>query len=396
MDPRVVVTGGAVAAGALGVLLYRQRFEAGGRHGPALSEGKALCSDSDYDANMAQLWGGPLPKYYYKCFDSWNLEFPPSDGGRGVALVTGGTGGIGFYVVKLMAKLGFEVIVPGRKGLELEEAGMTKAVLEAVPGAKIFVPTTKLDLGDFDSVRAFAAEVLAKYKRLDALCLNAGRGGAKGDPRDVTKDGHEAIMQVNATAHFLLTVLLMPLLEASPSARIVSQSSGARFEAKKDKFQDIDGTDASTFSAWDQYALSKAANALFTRAMNERLIAKGVNNVVALVVDPGFACTGVNFQHDLSKSMFGLASGFTRILHNLLGHHAADGALPMVLAAIDSAPLRNTWYTPKTASIFGPPVRMDPKKGGKPSKDPLNDDVYPKTIADAFWAQAAKHTSARL
>ena len=64
------------------------------------------------------------------------------------------------------------------------------------------------------------------------------------------------------------------------------------------------------------------------------------DQVIALVVDPGLACTGVNFQHDLTSSMLGLASGFTRVMHNIAGHHAADGALPMVLAAIDPYPQR--------------------------------------------------------
>lgn len=396
MKCRPMTAGGVVAVGAVGVLIYRQRFKRDGLHGPALSEGKALCSDPEYDSKMSQLWGGPMPKHFYRCFETWNAEFPAPAGGRGVALVTGGTGGIGFYVVKLMAKLGFEVIVPGRKGFEAEEQGMIKAVSDAVPGARVIVPVAKLDLGDFDSVRALAAEVREKYTRLDALCLNAGRGGAKGDPRDITKDDHEAIMQVNATSHHLLTIELLPLLKASPAARIISQSSGARFEAKIEKFSDIDGTDMATFSAWDQYALSKAANALFTRGLNERLEAAGASNVVALVVDPGFACTGVNFQHDLTKSMLGIVSGFTRVMHNLLGHHAADGALPMVLAAVDSAPARNTWYTPATSSLFGPPVQMDPRKGGKAAKDPLNPDVYPPAVVESFWAQACKHTRSKL
>merc|ERR1712167_383157 len=106
--------------------------------------------------------GGPMPKYFYKCFESWNTEFPPHAGGRGTALVTGGTGGIGFYVVKLLAKLGFEVIVPGRTGFEAETEGMVKAVCAAVPAAKIVVPAAKLDFDDFESVRIFAAEIRQK------------------------------------------------------------------------------------------------------------------------------------------------------------------------------------------------------------------------------------------
>ena len=82
---------------------------------------------------------------------------------------------------------------------------------------------------------------------IDVLALNAGRGGGAKDPRDQTDDGCEAIMQVNALSHALLTHEIMPLLRASPSARVVSQTSGARFGAKPEKAQDINGTDAANF-----------------------------------------------------------------------------------------------------------------------------------------------------
>lgn len=389
--------GGAAAAAAAGIYIYRSRVDFDGKHGPAATEHKASPGDADYDEQMARLWGGPPPKYFYKCFEEWPSKYPAAAGGRGVALVTGGTGGIGFYVVKLLAQLGYEVIVPGREGFEDEEAGVQAAVAKAVPGAKVIVPSVKMNLGDFASVRSFAAEVREKYGRLDLLCLNAGRGGAKGDPRDVTKDGHEAIMQVNATAHFLLTLELLPLLRASPAARVVSQSSGARLFAfgVREKMTDIDATDPAKFVAWDQYCLSKAANALFTKALNERMVEQGADNVVALVCDPGLASTGVNFQHDLSKSLLGVIPGLTKLLHHVAGHHAADGALTMVLAAVDPAATRNDWYTTANGP-FGPPKRGDPRKDGEPKKDPLNDDVYPRAVRENFWEQASTHTMAKL
>jgi len=309
--------------------------------------------------------------------------------------VTGGTAGIGLYVVKLLARLGYEVIVPGRAGFEADDAGAIAAVLRAVPGAKVVMPEAKLDLGSFESVRAFAAAVRQSRGRLDLLCLNAGRGGSKSDPRDVSADGHEAIVQVNATGHLLLATELMDLLRASSSARIVSQSSGARHFAKKEKVYDLDGTNAAAFNAFDQYCLSKACNALFTKALNERLAERGIDNVVALMSDPGLACTGVNFQHDLSKSLLGALGGMTRILHNLAGHHAADGALPMVLAAVDPAAQRSDWYT-TAQGAFGPPRRGDPRRDGTPAKEPLNEDVYPRPFRDAFWEQACAHAHAKL
>ena len=81
-----------------------------------------------------------------------------------------------------------------------------------------------------------------------------------------------------------------------------------------------------------------------SQGLNERL--GDGSSVVAVVCDPGLACTGVNFQHDLSKSLLGFLPGFTRLMHNVTGHHAADGALTMVLAAVDAAAEPDDWYTP--------------------------------------------------
>mmetsp|Transcript_132946 Transcript_132946/g.413356 ORF Transcript_132946/g.413356 Transcript_132946/m.413356 type:complete len:402 (+) Transcript_132946:36-1241(+) len=390
----LVVAGGAAAvAGAVTVYLHRSRFDRRGKHGPPATEHRANPGADDYDEQLRRLWGGPAPKHYRGCFDEWPSRYPAPEGA--VALVTGGTGGIGFYVAKLLAHVGYEVVLPGRAGFEAEDAGAAAAIRRAVPNAKVVVPEAKLDLGDFASVRAFASAVRSSYGRLDVLCLNAGRGGSKDDPRDESVDGHESIMQVNATGHLLLTVELLPLLRTSPAARVVSQSSGARHSAKPEKIRDIDGTDATAFSAFDQYCLSKACNALFTKALNERLAAQGIDNVVAVMSDPGFACTGVNFQHDLTKSLLGAVGGFTKVMHNLAGQHAADGALPMALAAVDPEAKRNDWYT-AAQGLVGPPKRGDPRSEGKPAQEPLNDDVYPQALRDSFWSQACEHSRANL
>ena len=109
-----------------------------------------------------------------------------------IALVTGGTGGIGFYVVKLLAKMGVTVIVPKRPGLEDEAVGTEKVVLAAAPGAKLIFPAVPLDLRSVASVRAFADHIRGTQPRIDRLCLNAGRGGGPLDPREITGDGMEA------------------------------------------------------------------------------------------------------------------------------------------------------------------------------------------------------------
>ena len=131
------------------------------------------------------------------------------------------------------------------------------------------------------------------------------------------------------------------------------------------------------------------------RALNERLVEAGVEHVWAMTAEPGFAATGVNVQHDLGHSLFCAPNGLvdTRLLHSA-GCHAADGALPMVLAAIDATASRGDWYTPKTR-FAGMPIRGDPCAHGDAARDPLNErSSWPEASPDIFWEQAQRWTGA--
>jgi NAD(P)-dependent dehydrogenase (short-subunit alcohol dehydrogenase family) len=209
----------------------------------------------------------------------------------------------------------------------------------------------------------------------------------------------ESVMLTNVYGHVCLAAELMPLLRATPAARIVTQSSGARFQvaagaeaiihaplyipcmilhtkqtweggwgetdfttrgyhqAIPAKVHDLDGTDEATFSNWDQYCLSKAACVLFTQALNDRLASTpGSDHITCLATDPGLTSTGVNIQHQLTHSIPGLSGRLanTNEMHDKMGHHAADGALAMALAAVVVAPVRNDFYT-ADATRRGPP-----------------------------------------
>jgi len=376
--------------------------------GPAGTEKLLDPGDRDYDKKMSKQWGGPCPKHYPRCWETW----PETYNGTGkVALVTGGTGGIGFYVAKLLAHLGYTLILPARTGFDDEANGARSAILMAVPAAKVFMPRERLDLESLQSVRHFAASLAANLspenKKIDLLCLNAGRGGSNGDAREETNDGIEAIMQINAVSHMLLAAELMPLLRASPAARIVSQSSGARFcnapglpKRKVTKLADINATSEvnKPYNAFHQYQISKACNVFFTLGMNERLKAAGIDNVKAFSCEPGFASTGVNIQHNLGHSFLGCMDGCltTKTLHNLLAHHAADACLPMVLASIDPEADTSMFFHPE-GGIKGMARKFDPSVGD-PSKnariDPANvqGSDWRRDSVEVFWRQAQQFT----
>lgn len=64
-------------------------------------------------------------------------------------------------------------------------------------------------------------------------------------------------------------------------------------------------------------------------ALNARLEAAGIDNIVAIATDPGLTCTGVNIQHNLGHSLLGVFDGWipTAFIHDVAGHHAADGSV---------------------------------------------------------------------
>ena len=117
----------------------------------------------------------------------------------------------------------------------------------------------------------------AEFDTLEVLCLNAGRGGAAGDPRDET-DGMESIMLTNVYGHFTLLSALMPLLKAADAARVVTQSSGARFRAKPEKVHDLDGTNKEVFNNFDQCVPHRVAT-LYAPYLRRLLLTTGTVSV---------------------------------------------------------------------------------------------------------------------
>ena len=80
-----------------------------------------------------------------------------------LAIVTGGYSGIGFETTRALAGAGAQVIVPARRRARAEEA------LAGIDGVEV----GDLDLGDLDSVHAFADRILDAGRSVDFLINNA-------------------------------------------------------------------------------------------------------------------------------------------------------------------------------------------------------------------------------
>jgi NAD(P)-dependent dehydrogenase (short-subunit alcohol dehydrogenase family) len=396
--------------------VHKKRDVASGVTGPKITEGLVRREDYKwYGRKMVELWGGPAPVHYEQHLQQWvasGLQVTPRF--SRTAFVTGGAAGIGFFVSKALSSLGYRIVLATRAGLEYEVEGAADSIREAVPDAQVVIPKVHLDLGSFNSVREFVASLDGSIDALDVLCCNAGRGGSKGDKRQMTKDGQESIVQINAISHFLLISELLPLLQKSSDAKIISQSSGARknYSSSVQIPQRIqfcfnagsaDGIyNAATYNAWTQYQLSKACNCVMTWGLNKRLQRHSIQNITALVCGPGFACSGVNIQHNLGHSHLGVMDGLlpTNTMHDIAGHHVADGALPMVLAAITKAAPPNSFFQP-IGGMKGKPElasQASLRSGENGSNDPMNEeskDWDREQVGDGFWKQANEATGAK-
>jgi NAD(P)-dependent dehydrogenase (short-subunit alcohol dehydrogenase family) len=120
---------------------------------------------------------------------------------------------------------------------------------------------------------------------LDGLINNAGTFTYW---QKLTPEGFETQWAVNHLAPFLLTNLLVPLLEKKKDARVVTVSSGSHYNARLN-WSDIQGL--GRYNPLKAYKHSKLANVLFTAELNRRL---GTDSSLrAFAADPGLVNTGI-------------------------------------------------------------------------------------------------------
>jgi NAD(P)-dependent dehydrogenase (short-subunit alcohol dehydrogenase family) len=174
-----------------------------------------------------------------------------------IVLVTGSTDGLGLATARRLAALGACVLVHGRNPRKLER------VLAGISSGGESGPHGYLaDLSSLDEARRLARDVAAEHERLDVLVNNAGVVSLD---RQLSRDGIELAFAVNYLSHFLLTLELLPLIEAG-GGRVVNVASIGQ--------QAIDFDDVMLerdYSASRSYSQSKLAQIMFTIELAERL-----------------------------------------------------------------------------------------------------------------------------
>ncbi|MCD0481754.1 SDR family NAD(P)-dependent oxidoreductase [Streptacidiphilus sp. ASG 303] len=163
-----------------------------------------------------------------------------------LAVVTGGYSGLGLETTRALAGAGAHVVVPARRPetAEKELAGIGGVEVDA------------LDLGDLDSVRAFAERFLASDRAVDVLI---GSAAVMACPETRVGPGWEAQFAVNHLGHYALVNRLWPAL-ARGRGRVVSVSSRGHHNSPV-RWDDVHFEHG--YDKWQAYGQAKTANALF-------------------------------------------------------------------------------------------------------------------------------------
>jgi NAD(P)-dependent dehydrogenase (short-subunit alcohol dehydrogenase family) len=216
-----------------------------------------------------------------------------------IVLITGANSGIGKYTAKALAEMGATVVLMCRN---LEKGQATIRELQQTATG----PTDLIqgDLADFSSVKAAVHQFKTKYHRLDVLIHNAGIYSSN---YSTTKDGFELQFGVNYLSTFLLTELLLDVLKASESARIIHVSSAAHRSGRID-FGSFKRLYTKKYSGMKAYTQSKICMLLYNKELSRRLVG---TNITTNALHPGVVAT--SFGEKTGNSLFKSLWNFGKI-----------------------------------------------------------------------------------
>jgi NAD(P)-dependent dehydrogenase (short-subunit alcohol dehydrogenase family) len=192
-------------------------------------------------------------------------------------IITGATSGIGEQTALELARKGDDIYLLVRNMAKGEK--VKRHILVHARNTNIYL--IECDLNSLTSVKQAAEQIKACTDKVDILVNNAGGIFQK---RQLSEDGFEMTFAVNYLGHFLLTLILMPLLQKG-KARIVNISSAAH-KAAKPNMDDLQTERG--YAGVKSYANAKLYNIYFTQALAQKY---GGTGVTAYTLHPGIVDT---------------------------------------------------------------------------------------------------------
>lgn len=179
-----------------------------------------------------------------------------------IAVVTGGSRGIGLGIAKELLKEDFFVVLSARS-ISDEIVSLQKKFANKI----IFVPC---DISKTEDVENLVEEIKEKFGRIDLLVNNAGVAPReRKDILEITPEDFDFVNDINLKGTFFVTQKFVPLLRENGKGRIVNISSMSAYTASVNR---------------GEYCISKAGISMITKLFASRLAEFGIS---VLEIRPG-------------------------------------------------------------------------------------------------------------
>jgi NAD(P)-dependent dehydrogenase (short-subunit alcohol dehydrogenase family) len=276
---------------------------------------------------------------------SWSTTDIPDLSGK-VAVITGANGGLGLASAKALAGKGAHVVMAARN--QAKAADARAEILAAHPDASLEI--VELDLGSLASVENAANAIAAKHDRIDILMCNAG---VMAMPQGTTEDGFDTQMGTNVLGHWAFISHLLPIVVATPGARVVTLSSTAQHVGRA-----IDPADPhmrKNFDEWRMYGQTKLAMRHLAVGLQSQFDRAGVD-AKALSAQPGMTNSDLQTTTTQAHAGAGVLGNFFEKWTKAAGMSTDRGALSQLRAAVDPQAPGGGFYGPLFVTN-GPPIR---------------------------------------
>ena len=172
-----------------------------------------------------------------------------------VAVITGGSRGIGLGITEMLLQNGFNIIVASRNKSE-----KIKELMQSNPDKIDFIAA---DISKSEDIETLAAFTEKKYGKINLLVNNAGVAPkTRKDILEITPDDFDFVADINLKGTFFVTQKLVPLLIKNEQSRIVNISSMSAYTASVNR---------------GEYCISKAGISMITKLFASRLAEYGVS-----------------------------------------------------------------------------------------------------------------------
>ncbi|KAJ7321762.1 hypothetical protein OS493_033870 [Desmophyllum pertusum] len=251
-----------------------------------------------------------------------------------VALITGGSSGIGRATTVLLSKLGCSVAFGGRNKANLDRVAAN--CLETRTDAQVL--PVQGDLENDEDVKTLLGTTIKHYGKLDILVNNAGVIGV-GSIENTSLEKFDQMMKINLRSVFYLTSLAVPFLTPTQGCIVnVSSVNGIR-----------------SFPGLLAYNVSKSALDQLTRCVALELAPKKIR---CNSVNPGVITTGLQKRGGLNEEAYQKLLERSKETH-ALGRPGNAGEVASVIAFLASS--EASFITGATLPVDGGRHAMCPR-----------------------------------